>query len=203
MQSLPKSTSTDVTLALTGLYSIESEIDYKKPVFLGQLCRLPGGHRVKEVFIHRLVHLNESPTKKNEFLQDIYRILNKYSIVYIFVEYMQIGCFPNKCSWQKLVREKINALYRDEMLMRITASELVSRIVQVHTRIPFHPHEFWLLCRECPRYEKYVHLAIRLIGLMFCGKWFSMCHKCGEKSISLTEHILLYCPSNNKFRNVL
>ena len=38
---------------------------------------------------------------------------------------------------------------------------------------------------------------------MFCGKWFSVCHKCGEKSISLTEHILLFCPSNNKFRNVL
>ena len=30
-----------------------------------------------------------------------------------------------------------------------------------------------------------------------------MCHKHGEKSISLTEQILLFCPSNNKFRNVL
>ena len=51
MQSLPKSTSNDVTLALIGLYPIESEINYKKLVFLGQLCRLPGGHRVKEIFI--------------------------------------------------------------------------------------------------------------------------------------------------------
>ena len=30
-----------------------------------------------------------------------------------------------------------------------------------------------------------------------------MRHKCGEKSVSLTEHILLFCPSNNKFRTVL
>ena len=126
MQSLPKSTSTDVTLALIELYPIESEIDYKKLVFLGQLCCLPGGHRVKEVFIHRLVHFIESQAKTNEFVQDIYRILNKYSIVHILDEYMQTGCFPNKFSWQELVGEKINTLYRDEMLMRITASELVS-----------------------------------------------------------------------------
>ena len=89
MQSLPKSTSTDVTLALIGLYPIESEIDYKKFVFLGLLCRLPGDHRVKEVFNYRLVHFNESPSKKLGFLPDIYRILNKYSIVHILDEYMQ------------------------------------------------------------------------------------------------------------------
>ena len=69
MQSLPKSTSIDVTLALTELYPIESETDYKKLVFLGQLCRLPGDHRVKEVFIHRLVHFNESPAKNLGFYQ--------------------------------------------------------------------------------------------------------------------------------------
>ena len=56
------------------------------------------------------------------------------------------------------------------MLMKITASESVSRIFKIHTKIPFHPYVFWLFCRECPRYKKYVHLAIRLIGLMFCGK---------------------------------
>ena len=55
---------------------------------------------------------------------------------------MQIGCFPNKFSWIKIVGEKINALYRDEMLMRITASELVSRIFKVHTKIPLHSHAF-------------------------------------------------------------
>ena len=98
MLSLPKSTSTDVTLALIGLYPIESEIDYKKRVFLGQLCRLPGGHRVKEIFIHRPVHFNKCPAKKLGFLPDIYRILNKYSIVHILDEYMQTGCFPNKFS---------------------------------------------------------------------------------------------------------
>ena len=68
------------------------------------------------------------------FIGYIHRILNKYSIVHILNEYMQTGCFPNKFSWKTLVREKINALYRNEMLMRITASESVSGIFNGHTR---------------------------------------------------------------------
>lgn len=203
MQGLPKSTSTDVTLSLIGLNPIESEIDYKKLVFLGQLCRLPGAHRVKEIFIHRLVHFNESPAKKLGFLPDIYRILNKYSITHILDEYKQTGSFPNKLSWKKLVRKKINALYRDELLTRISTSEPVSRISKVHANIPLCPHVFWIFCKECPRYKKYVYVAVRLIGLMFCGKWSSMCQRCGEKSSSPTDHILLFCPSNNAFRSVL
>ena len=61
MQFLPKTTSTDVALALFGINSLETEIDYRKLVFLGQLFRLTSEHRVKQVFLHRLVHYNESP----------------------------------------------------------------------------------------------------------------------------------------------
>ena len=49
MQSLPKSAGTDVALSLFGSNSIESEIDYRKLVFLGQLSRLSGDHGVKRL----------------------------------------------------------------------------------------------------------------------------------------------------------
>ena len=67
MQSLPKYTSTDVSLALIGMYPNEAEIDYKKLIFLGQLCRLPGGYSAKEIFTHKLIHFSESPAKKLGF----------------------------------------------------------------------------------------------------------------------------------------
>ena len=61
------------------MYPVEAEIDYKKLIFLGQLCRLPGGY--KEIFTHRLIHFSESPAKKLGFFPDIFRILNKlYSL---------------------------------------------------------------------------------------------------------------------------
>ena len=203
MQSLPKYTSTDVSLALIGMYPIEAEIDYKKLIFLGQLCRLPGGYRAKEIFTHRLIHFNESPAKKLGFFPDIFRILNKYSVSQVLNEYIQTGVFPNKVAWKNIVRSKINALHTDDMLIRINSSELVSRIVHLHSGLSSYPHAFWILCREHPRYKKYAHVAVRLIGLMFCGRWRSPCHICGENVVSITEHVLLFCRSNSYFRTEL
>ena len=62
---------------------------------------------------------------------------------------------------------------------------------------------FGKVCKEFPRYKSYVHLAVFLIGMLFCGKWFSSCQKCGERSNALTEHMILYCPSANTLRYVL
>ena len=33
-------------------------------------------------------------------------------------------------------------------------------------------------------------MTVRLIGMLFGGKWFSLCNKCGERTDAMTEHIL-------------
>ena len=45
--------------------------------------------------------------------------------------------------------------------------------------------------------------AVHLLGLMFSGKNSMVCRSCGALSITLTEHILLFCISNEQFRNKL
>ena len=79
MQSLPSNTDTDVTLPLLGLNSIELEIDYRKMVFWGQLCRLPSDCTIKQIFMHRLSHYTKNSHLQRGFIPDIYRILGKYS----------------------------------------------------------------------------------------------------------------------------
>ena len=140
--------------------------------------------------------------KKLGFSPDIFRILNKYSISQVLNEYIQTGVFPSKVAWKNVVRSKINALHRDDMLIRINFSELVSRIVHLHSGLSSYPHAFWILCREHPRYKN-AHAAVRLIGLMLRGRWRSPCHKCGENVVSITEHVLLFCRSNSYFRTEL
>ena len=39
--------------------------------------------------------------------------------------------------------------------------------------------------------------------MLFTGKWYSSCQKCGEKSNAIAEHILLFCPSTNIFKFTL
>ena len=101
MQFLPKTTSTDVALTLFGINLLETEIDYWKLVFLGQLCRLTSEHRVKQVFLHRLIQYNESPAKILGFFPDIYHILSKYALTPHLIEYIENGTFLTKYAWKK------------------------------------------------------------------------------------------------------
>ena len=83
MQSLPRNTDTDVTLSLLGLNSIELEIDYRKMVFfLGQLCRLTSDCTIKQIFMYRLSHYTENSHLQRGFIPDIYRILEKYTLIH-------------------------------------------------------------------------------------------------------------------------
>ena len=202
MQFLPKFTSTDVALALFGASPLESEIDYRKLVFLGQLCRLSSNHRIKQIFHHRLIHYNESPAKKLGFFPDIYRILNKYALTQFLSSYLENGLFLSKTSWKNLIRVKITDFFRNDLARSVTTSESLCRLTKIHA-VLHEPNILWYLCKNFPSFKTYIHMAMRLIGMLFCGKWLSICQKCGEKSFPLTEHILLYCPGTNTFRYVL
>ena len=45
-------------------------------------------------------------------------------------------------------------------------------------------------------------MTVRLIGMLFSGKWFSLCTKYGERTDALAVHILPYCPCSKAFRFV-
>ena len=111
MQSLPRNTDTDVTLSLLGLNSIELEIDYRKMVFLGQLCRLPSDCALKQIFMYRLSHYT-----KNRHLQRgfIYRILGKYSLIHSLEQFIVTGNFINKYRWKSIIREKLAIFTRQQ-----------------------------------------------------------------------------------------
>ena len=51
--------------------------------------------------------------------------------------------------------------------------------------------------------KKKTKSAVHLLGLMFSGKNSMVCRSCGALSITLTEHILIFCISNEEFRNKL
>ena len=91
-------------------------------------------------------------------------------------EYVETGNFFSKYSWKKLIRTKINEAFRQELAMRVTTSESLSRITRIHA-VLHEPHILWSLCKEFTRYGRQVQMAVRLIGMIFGGKWFSLSTK--------------------------
>ena len=43
-------------------------------------------------------------------------------------------------------------------------------------------------------------MAIRLIGMVFCGRRLLHCGRCNEPNFNMTEHILLLCSCTETFR---
>ena len=54
MQGLHRRTRTDIAPSIISIYSIESEIDFRKLILFGQLCRLNFEHWLRVVFLNRL-----------------------------------------------------------------------------------------------------------------------------------------------------
>ena len=116
IQFLLRNTNTEVVLSLIGINPIEADIDYRKLTFFGQLCRLPGCYRVKEVFLHRLFNFTWSPLGPHGFIPDLFHILNKYSLDV----YTESGVYMSV--WKKIICEKIDTFYKTQLLNKITHS---------------------------------------------------------------------------------
>ena len=54
IQNLPSYTRTNVCLSLAGVKPIEYKIEYRKLLFLGQICRFTTNHIPKKIFNYRL-----------------------------------------------------------------------------------------------------------------------------------------------------
>ena len=93
MQSLGVYTRTDIALGLLGMFPIEAEIDLRKLILFGQLCRLNTRFWGKTLFLIRLSSFQICPSNQMGFIPDIVRLLNKYHLR-IFSPYtLKIVCF--------------------------------------------------------------------------------------------------------------
>ena len=54
MQGLHLRTRIDIALSIISVYSIESDIDFRKLILFGQLCRLNIEHWLRVMFLNRL-----------------------------------------------------------------------------------------------------------------------------------------------------
>ena len=137
IQSLPRSTSTDVAFTLLNLNCIEYDIDYRKLIFFGQLCNLPPQYCIKEFFIHRLIEYRNRANIMREVIADIYRILGKYSLMDFFNRFEVDGVFVSKFTWKRVVRANMKMFSEREWRIKVETSESaksITKITQINPR---------------------------------------------------------------------
>ena len=192
MQEIGRYTRTYAALSLTGSLSVLFEIDKRKTLLFGQLCRLEPHSVVKRLFMIRLIDHYLYNKLKAGFIVDVFRILKRY----VLSEFITSGTFQSRHSWKKLVRSKIaEASVRN--FESVNVEDALYRFRSVHPETK--PCYFWELSRKHPNMLPACKSEVQLIALTFSVYHpIVTCSACGSIVTKYVDHCILWCPANTE-----
>lgn len=115
--NLPKPTRSDIVEQYMNILPIKAEIDTRKLLFLGRLCRMNTEFLPKKIFTSRLFSFlyNLSETQMG-FIPDVLQLLQTYQLTDYLNTWLSDGSFPSKSAWKSTVRSSV---YTHQTLQRI------------------------------------------------------------------------------------
>ncbi|MES9994111.1 MAG: reverse transcriptase family protein [Candidatus Thiodiazotropha sp.] len=201
MQGFNIRTRTDIALGLLGMYSLESEIDFRKLNLFGQLCRNDTQCWITPLFRSRLKSYFENKYDQKGFLPDIIKLLEKYGLIQYIEVFRTENVFPGKFAWKRLLRQSICqnevAMWHDRM--NSSDFSLFYRLHNVH-----EPHYLWRTAKEYPQYfhcYKSVMQMIATISNNFTGPF--ICSYCNSHYDNRVFHCIYECSYLKNERAIL
>ncbi len=140
VQNLPKLTRSDKALSLLGAFTIESVIDTKKLLFLGNLCMSESNMLPKQVFLSRLfAYKNGCVATATGFIPDIVNVLRRYSLSQYLETFTNCLQFPSKHSWKTVVKRAVRKTEVDSWKQRLLDDPDFAAFRLVHKTYDAHP----------------------------------------------------------------
>ena len=107
IQNIDRCTRSCVALSLLGSLSLEKDIQKRKLILFGQLCRLDLFYTFKRIFIYRLISQFYFNDLTHGFVLDSLNILSKFNLMHMVRDFISLGQFPGKCSWKTITNGKL------------------------------------------------------------------------------------------------
>ena len=149
IQCIESKTRSDIALSLLGCRSLESEIDYKKLIFIGQLCLLSTEFLAKDLFNNRLIRYIEDPLNKSGFFPDLCRVLQKYELEYFLNNYAEFGVFPSKYHWKTIVKNSIEKVNISSITIRMDSDPKL-KVYSIYNKDLLNCSPLWIFCKRHP-----------------------------------------------------
>ncbi|KAH3803444.1 hypothetical protein DPMN_131705 [Dreissena polymorpha] len=195
-----RNTNTDVALSCLNIESAEELIDFEKLEFFGQLCRLPVRFLAKKVFIHRLVRYCLGCVNMQGLIPDIYRLLQKYSLMPTLETYLERGVFPGKMSWKRTIKQSVrmaNRQRRSHNANEITCLE-DSKLFKADRTLTAI-----VICKTSPSLSVIIHKSTKILSMAMSRQFASKCAICNKFTYSIVNHTLWFCDKTESKRNNL
>ncbi|KAK3088399.1 hypothetical protein FSP39_018702 [Pinctada imbricata] len=102
---LPRRSRSDICEGLFDVLPIHYEIDKRKLLFFGRLCRMDNSLLPKKIFLTRLFSSIENTERKHTgFIPDILKTLSRYNLEECLRSWLSEGFFPGQDEWKKTIR---------------------------------------------------------------------------------------------------
>ena len=140
--NLPRRFRSDICESLLDILPIESEIDARKLLFLGRLCRMDSHTLPKQIFLSRLFSYVETLSENQcGFIPDIMEIIHKYELSSFLLDWIQEGNFPDKNVWKNIVRNCVSSAHIQFRSTRMLNDTGFAEFCSVFTQSA--PHTIW------------------------------------------------------------
>ena len=203
IQGLPKSSRSDIVLTTLGMLPIEAEIDKRKLVFLGQLCRIENDNVVKKLFNYRLCYYFNNCSKVSGFIPDIHRICGKYGLAEVLEKYYRTGVFPAKSVWKRTVNSNIKIKHVSLVKSSILSDNMLQEYALIQSLTEIRPCQLWLLSKSHRNFLQYSQAAVKFTHLLFVRPYTSRCRRCDKLTDEFALHMAMYCECTVSTRNIL
>ena len=150
-------------LKLSGLKSIETEIDLKKFMFLGRLITEPKmALAVRSLFSSRLESFFDANKTSRGVLATICDSLHKYNLFHYLEFWFRESTFPTYSNWKTIVRTKIFEKEADDWF-RFCSDHPSTRVAHTCPE-NISPYQFWSIADRYPDLVSCLHVQIRLMA---------------------------------------
>ena len=197
--NVPKFASSILIERLACVNSVESEIEYRKPLFIGRLLSVPNiPITVKTLFRTRIESFYDEKISSIGVFSTSFEALSKHDLLIYLEEWRKTAIFPTYSVWKNLVKERI-ILFEKNRWSDLCLNQPNMEIARLFLE-NMPPDTFWSISNKFPDLVKHLHQQVRLIanyGLNGGIPWLrgtngALCFFCKEE-VEDCSHLFLRC----------
>ncbi|KAH3853713.1 hypothetical protein DPMN_096245 [Dreissena polymorpha] len=130
-------------------------------------------------------------------IPDIYRLLQKYSLMSTLVTYLESGVFPRKMAWKRTIKNSVrmaNRHRRSQNANEITCLE-DSKLFEAD-----RPLTAIGISNTSPSLSVIIHKSTKILSMAMSRQFASKCAICYKFTDSIVNHTLWFCGEKNRIQ---
>ena len=197
MQNISKRTKTNMCIASLGVTNVECIIDKYKLLFFRRLCTSPFNSSVKKLVLNRLMCYNVSELSVYKgFVNDVMRLVHKYSLYSFIEQFMNEGYFVPKRIWKHLVNRSVVKHHEEQWHVSVLNDDCYNRFISVHNSCT----EPLLVWKAALRYPHKTPELCFLARLCVTTLHTPRCTLCNLTCTDFATHLFCVCSKVNEKR---